>query len=88
MDARLASNEIQLDPTGAKAGAGGLRVHAHVEDVKLRIEGRFGRPQSVSGREQSGPYHAIWRLPDQMEIFVAREWPQKTTQLRFTNLPV
>jgi hypothetical protein len=26
-------------------------------------------------------------LPDQMEIFVAREWPQKTTQLRFTNLP-
>ena len=59
-----------------------------MEDVKLRIEGRFGRPQSVSGREQSGPYHAIWRLPDQMEIFVAREWPQKTTQLRFTNLPV
>ena len=59
-----------------------------MEDVKLRIEGRFGRPQSVSGREQSGPYQAIWRLPDQMEIFVAREWPQKTTQLRFTNLPV
>jgi hypothetical protein len=23
-----------------------------------------------------------------MEIFVAREWPQKATQLRFTNLPV
>jgi hypothetical protein len=23
-----------------------------------------------------------------MEIFVAREWPQKTTQLRFTNLSV
>ena len=42
----------------------------------------------MSGREQSGPYQAIWRLPDQMEIFVAREWPQKTTQLRFTNLPV
>ena len=62
--------------------------NAHVEDVKLRIEGRFGRPQSVTGREQSGPYQAIWRLPDQMEIFVAREWPQKTTQLRFTNLPV
>lgn len=62
--------------------------NAHVEDVKLRIEGRFGRPQSVTGREQSGPYQAIWRLPDQMEIFVAREWPQKTTQLRFTNVPV
>jgi hypothetical protein len=62
--------------------------NAHVEDVKLRIEGRFGRPQSVTGREQSGPYQAVWRLPDQMEIFVAREWPQKTTQLRFTNLPV
>lgn len=62
--------------------------NAHVEDVKLRIEGRFGRPQRVSGREQSGPYQAIWRLPDQMEIFVAREWPQKTTQLRFTNLSV
>lgn len=62
--------------------------NAHVEDVKLRIEGRFGRPQSVTGREQSGPYQAIWRLPDQMEIFVAREWPQKTTHLRFTNLPV
>jgi hypothetical protein len=62
--------------------------NAHVEDVKLRIEGRFGHPQSVTGREQSGPYQAIWRLPDQMEIFVAREWPQKTTQLRFTNLPV
>jgi hypothetical protein len=62
--------------------------NAHVEDVKLRIEDRFGRPQRVSGREQSGPYQAVWRLPDQMEIFVAREWPQKTTQLRFTNLPV
>ncbi len=62
--------------------------NAHVEDVKLRIEGRFGRPQRVSGREQSGPYQAVWRLPDQMEIIVAREWPQKTTQLRFTNLPV
>lgn len=62
--------------------------NAHVEDVKLRIEGRFGRPQRVSGREQSGPYQAVWRLPDQMEIFVAREWPQKTTQLRFTNLSV
>lgn len=60
--------------------------NAHVEDVKLRIEGRFGRPQRVTGREQSGPYQAVWRLPDQMEIFVAREWPQKTTQLRFTNL--
>ncbi len=62
--------------------------NAHVEDVKLRIEGRFGRPQHVTGREQSGPYQAVWRLPDQMEIFVAREWPQKTTQLRFTNQPV
>jgi len=62
--------------------------NAHVEDVKLRIEGRFGRPQRVSGREQSGPYQAVWRLPDQMEIFVAREWPQKTTQLRLTNLSV
>ena len=62
--------------------------NAHVEDVKLRIEGRFGRPQRVTGREQSGPYQAVWRLPDQMEIFVAREWPQKTTQLRFTNLSV
>lgn len=62
--------------------------NAHVEDVKLRIEGRFGRPQRVTGREQSGPYQAVWRLPDQMEIFVAREWPQKTTQLRFTNLAV
>lgn len=62
--------------------------NAHVEDVKLRIESRFGRPQRVTGREQSGPYQAVWRLPDQMEIFVAREWPQKTTQLRFTNLSV
>lgn len=62
--------------------------NAHVEDVKLRIEGRFGPPHRVTGREQSGPYQAVWRLPDQMEIFVAREWPQKTTQLRFTNLPV
>lgn len=62
--------------------------NAHVEDVKLRIESRFGRAQSVTGREQSGPYQAVWLLPDQMEIFVAREWPQKTTQLRFTNLPV
>jgi hypothetical protein len=62
--------------------------NAHVEDVKLRIKGRFGPPQRVTGREQSGPYQAVWRLPDQMEIFVAREWPQKTTQLRFTNLPV
>jgi len=61
---------------------------AHVEDVKLRIEGRFGRPHRVTGREQSGPYQVVWRLPDQMEIFVAREWPQKTTQLRFTNMPV
>jgi hypothetical protein len=62
--------------------------NAHVEDVKLRIEGRFGRPHRVTGREQSGPYQAVWRLPDQMEIFVAREWPEKTTQLRFTNLSV
>ena len=62
--------------------------NAHVEDVKLRIEGRFGHPHSVTGREHSGPYQAVWLLPDQMEIFVAREWPQKTTQLRFTNLPV
>ncbi len=51
--------------------------NAHVEDVKLRIEGRFGHPQSVTGREQSGPYQAILHLPDQMAIFVAREWPQK-----------
>jgi hypothetical protein len=62
--------------------------NAHVEDVKLRIEGRFGPPQRVTGREQSGPYQAVWRLPDQMEILVAREWPQKTTQLRLTNLSI
>lgn len=62
--------------------------NAHVEDVKLRIEARFGKAQRVTGREESGPYQAVWRLPDQMEIWVAREWPQKTTQLRFVNAPV
>lgn len=62
--------------------------NAHVEDVKLRIVSRFGRPAAVTGREESGPYQAVWRLPDQMEILVGREWPQKTTYLRFFNVPV
>ena len=53
-----------------------------------RIENRFGRPQRVTGREESGPYHAVWRLPDQMEVFVGREWPQKTTYLKFFNVSV
>jgi hypothetical protein len=61
---------------------------AHVEDVKLRIESRFGQPARVTGREESGPYQALWRLPDQMEILVGREWPQKTTYLRFSNVSV
>lgn len=62
--------------------------NAHVEDVKLRIEGRFGAPLRVTGREESGPYQAVWRLPDEMEIVVGREWPKKTTYLRFLNLSV
>ncbi|PUE50820.1 hypothetical protein B9Z47_03565 [Limnohabitans sp. 2KL-1] len=62
--------------------------NAHVEDVKIRIEGRFGRPLRVTGREESGPYHVIWRLPDQMEIFLGREWPQRTTYLKVFNVPV
>lgn len=62
--------------------------NAHVEDVKLRIESRFGRPARVVGREESGPYQAAWRLPDQMEILVGREWPSKTTYLRFFNVPI
>lgn len=62
--------------------------NAHVEDVKIRIEGRFGRPLRVTGREESGPYYAIWRLPDQMEIFLGREWPQRTTYLKVFNVSV
>lgn len=62
--------------------------NAHVEDVKLRIESRFGQPARVTGREESGPYQALWQLPDQMEIRVGREWPQKTTSLRFSNVTV
>lgn len=62
--------------------------NAHVEDVKLRMEGRFGRAQRTTGREESGPYHAVWRFPDQMEIFLGREWPQRTTYLKFFNVAV
>lgn len=42
----------------------------------------------MTGREESGPYQAVWRLPDEMEIVVGREWPKKTTYLRFLNLSV
>ena len=62
--------------------------NAHVEDVKIRMEGRFGSPWRVTGREESGPYHAVWRLPDRMEIFLGREWPQRTTYLKVFNVPV
>jgi hypothetical protein len=62
--------------------------NAHVGELMTRIESRFGRPQRVTGREESGPYHAVWRLPDQMEVFVGREWPQKTTYLKFFNVSV
>lgn len=59
--------------------------NAHVEDVKLRIQGRFGQPNRVTGHEERGPFQAVWRLPDEMEIVVGREWPQRTTYLRFIN---
>ena len=62
--------------------------NAHAGELMQRIESRFGRPLRVTGREESGPYHAVWRLPDLMEIFVGREWPQKTTYLKFFNVPV
>lgn len=59
--------------------------NAHVEDVKLRIQGRFGQATGVTGHVERGPYQAVWRLPDGMEIVVGREWPQRTTYLRFVN---
>ena len=62
--------------------------NAHVGELMQRVENRFGRPQRVTGREESGPYHAVWRLPDQMEVFVGREWPEKTTYLKFFNVTV
>jgi hypothetical protein len=62
--------------------------NAHAGELMTRIESRFGRPQRVTGREESGPYHAFWRLPDQMEVFVGREWPEKTTYLKFFNVAV
>lgn len=62
--------------------------NAHAGELMHRIESRFGRPLRVTGREESGPYHAVWRLPDQMEVFVGREWPQKTTYLKFFNAAV
>lgn len=62
--------------------------NAHVGELMQRIESRYGRPANVSGREESGPYHAVWRLQDQMEVFVGREWPSKTTYLQFFNVAV
>lgn len=62
--------------------------NAHVGELMLRMERRYGRPAQVSGREESGPYHAVWRLPDQMEVFVGREWPSKTSYLKFFNVAV
>lgn len=62
--------------------------NAHVEDVSLRIQARFGQPQRVTGHEQRGPYQAMWRLQDDMDIVVGREWPQRTTYLRFVNTQV
>jgi hypothetical protein len=62
--------------------------NAHVEDVKLRIQGRFGQPNRVTGHEERGPFQAVWRLPDEMEIVVGREWPQRTTYLRFINTQI
>lgn len=62
--------------------------NAHVGELMQRIERRYGRPANVSGREESGPYHAVWRLQDQMEVFVGREWPSKNTYLKFFNVSV
>lgn len=62
--------------------------NAHVGELMQRIERRYGRPAKVTGREESGPYHAVWRLQDQMEVFVGREWPSKTTYLKFFNVAV
>ncbi len=62
--------------------------NAHVGELMQRIERRYGRPAKVTGREESGPYHAVWRLQDQMEVFVGREWPSKTTYLKFFNAAV
>lgn len=62
--------------------------NAHVEDVLLRIQARFGQPQRVTGHELRGPYEAVWRLQDDMDIVLGREWPQRTTYLRFINTQV
>ena len=62
--------------------------NAHVGELMQRIESRYGRPAHIRGREESGPYHAVWRLQDQMEVFVGREWPSKNTYLKFFNVAV
>ena len=62
--------------------------NAHAGELMQRIQSRYGRPANISGREESGPYHAVWRLQDQMEVFVGREWPSKNTYLKFFNVAV
>jgi hypothetical protein len=62
--------------------------NAHAGELTHRVQKRFGRPAQVTGYEEGGPYHALWRLPDQIELFVGRAWPQKNSYMKFFNVAV
>lgn len=62
--------------------------NAHAGELTHRVQKRFGRPAKVTGYEEGGPYHALWRLPDQIELFVGRAWPQKNSYMKFFNVAV
>lgn len=62
--------------------------NAHAGELTHRVQKRFGQPAKVTGHEESGPYHALWRLPDQIELFVGRAWPQKNSYMKFFNVAV
>jgi hypothetical protein len=62
--------------------------NAHAGELTHRVQKRFGRAAKVTGHEEGGPYHAMWRLPDQIELFVGRAWPQKNSYMKFFNVAV
>lgn len=62
--------------------------NAHAGELTHRVQKRFGRPAQVTGYEEGGPYHALWRLPDQIELFVGRAWPKNNSYMKFFNVAV
>ncbi|MGF6872845.1 hypothetical protein [Paraburkholderia sp. MM5477-R1] len=56
-----------------------------VTRVIATVSQKYGTPSSRSGDASQGPVEAVWNFPGGMQIRVARDWPDTTTYLFYSD---